>query len=73
MAKNGRDPLVHLVALMTEQVSETRLMREEVRSELSEMRSEIGGLILSVVEVRDELQTMNGLVDRVAHWRFSEG
>lgn len=68
--KNGKDPLAHIVELMTEQVAETRLMREEVRSELFEMRGEIGGLTLSVIEVRDELRTMNGritnVVDRVA-------
>ena len=28
--KNGKDPLPHLVELMTEQLAETRLMREEL-------------------------------------------
>lgn len=56
--KNGKDPLAHLVELMTEQVTETRLMREDLTGRMD-------GLTVSVTEVRDELRGLNMRVSRV--------
>lgn len=56
--KNGKDPLAHLVELMTEQVAETRSMREELTGRMD-------GLTISVTEVRDELRGLNLRVSRV--------
>lgn len=56
--KNGKDPLAHLVELMTEQVAETRSMREDLTGRMD-------GLTMSVTEVRDELRGLNLRVSRV--------
>ena len=56
--KNGRDSLAHLVELMTEQVAETRLMRED-------LGARVDAVALSNVEIRDEIRSLNVRVSRV--------